>query len=106
MDLRTDSRLKKRFPVRFGNPDKLLRGFTQDFSGKGVGITAPHLFAANQTIAIVLETPEGMISMRGEIRWAKRFPHCSSYSNGIMGIVLRQFPEQYRRFFEGLNKPV
>lgn len=89
---RTRRRLSLRFrPV--GSDIASRPGFTEDFSRDGVFVQTTTPFGAGSLLEIEFDGPDGPITVRGKVIWAKRAPATLARNKRSgMGIVLRAVP--------------
>lgn len=72
-DKRQDRRYIRRCETKFSAAGKTFRGFSSDFSAKGLFIRTNHPFTDGTILDIVVHLPDGSLSkLRGEVKRASK----------------------------------
>ena len=86
-DRRRHSRHRKRLQVRFGPGDLAHAGYTQDVSESGIYLQAGIIYPPNTVLVLQIEYPDGALTVRGVVRWARDLPPAFKRSlRGGMGL--------------------
>ena len=91
---RRNSRRHRRLQLRFrptDSNDKFSTGFTEDIAAQGLFVNSPYLVRPGTRVMIEIDIDDGVLSVTGKVRWAKRSPAglLRDKRNG-MGIALDQ----------------
>ena len=101
MEKRRESRLRKKYMVRFGENDFERLGFTGDLSKKGMFITSSHVITPNSPVQILFHHDDRVFSIQGVVKWSLRYPgRYSSYVPIGMGVEIKKAPGDYYRFVD------
>jgi hypothetical protein len=89
---RFKKRHRKRFSVYFGIDKAEKFGFTDDINHDGLFIRSAVVVKPGITIMIEIKPPQGLISMLGEVCWAKKVPPNFLHKiKGGMGVKIKSF---------------
>ena len=89
---RVERRHPKRIPLKFGfdQPEKV--GFTNDLNHEGLFIRSPIVVKPGAKIKVEISHPEGLITLIGVVRWAKKVPgNVIHKMKGGMGLKIISF---------------
>jgi len=91
-----NQRARRRLSLRFrpvGSDNASRPGFTEDLSATGVFVQTTTPYGAGSLLEIEFEGPEGQITVRGKVIWAKRAPaSLAQNKRSGMGIRLLAIP--------------
>ncbi len=101
MERRSQKRIPKRLPVRFGQNGLDRVGFTDDLTSISLFIKSNTVFPPGTSLWIQVTLPDKKtVDMIGMVVWAKKVPsnliHCVKKCG--MGIHLTHFPKEYSQF--------
>lgn len=84
---RRHRRHRKRLQVRFGPGDLAHNGYSQDVSEGGIYLQAGIVYPPGTVLLLLIEYPEGAVTVRGVVRWSKDLPPAFKRSlRGGMGV--------------------
>ena len=91
-------RTRRRLSLQFrplGSQDKARQGFTEDLSSDGVFVQTTMAYGAGSHLELVFATPDGPITVRGKVVWAKRAPaNLAMKKRSGMGVLLEDVPPE------------
>jgi hypothetical protein len=92
------ARTRRRLSLHFhplGSQDRPRPGFTEDLSPDGVFVQTTMAYGAGTRVELVFVTPDGSVTVRGKVMWAKRAPATlASKKRSGMGIQLEKVPPE------------
>lgn len=93
-----NSRTRRRLTLHFhpvGSRDRPRPGFTEDLSAAGVFVQTTMAYGAGTHVELEFVTPDGPITVRGKVKWAKRAPATlATRKRSGMGIRLEEVPPE------------
>jgi hypothetical protein len=91
-------RIRRRLCLYFhpvGSQDRPRPGFTEDLSTDGVFVQTTKAYGAGTHLEMEFATPDGPVTVRGKVMWAKRAPaSLVTKKRSGMGIRLEEVPPE------------